>query len=372
MSNTQKGFGLEEVVRHYFDRQGFFALRGVSLRFDSEEVTDIDVWLYSRQTASVRTRSIVDVKDKRSPKAFERVLWARGMQLALGADRAIVATTDTNPKVAQFAQQQRVSLLTKEFLDRLQKGLPSDDRLSVEQFMQKITFFTNHKHDGDWIKQLQDAKSAVISLPGYQAFNRAISSFKFFAERTETRPQFKEAALRGAYFSAALACIALDSALERSLYEDAKTRYSSIENGVIYGDAGDARLQANINTVLSIMEQGIENGRSVARRTRGAINDLFGQIRAEIIAEFFARDHNAAQLFLVARELDRHAHLTDRNGIQQVSTEAKAILGVFADFVQVKRGPLLNGGYPKIPVETEAPDDAHRVEKTEPQQDKLL
>jgi hypothetical protein len=110
---AQKGAGLEELVRAYFDRQGFFALRGVCYQFEDEEVTDIDAWLYGRQSASVRTRTIVDVKDKRSPKAFERVLWARGMQLALGCDRAIVATTDRGAKIVRFAHQQKVALLTR-------------------------------------------------------------------------------------------------------------------------------------------------------------------------------------------------------------------------------------------------------------------
>ena len=113
---ARKGSNLEEVVRTYFDRQGFFALRGVSYRYEDEQVTDIDVWLYGRQSASVRTRTIVDVKNKRSPKAFERILWTRGMQLALGCDRAIVATTDRSAKVARFANQQKVALLTKDFL----------------------------------------------------------------------------------------------------------------------------------------------------------------------------------------------------------------------------------------------------------------
>jgi hypothetical protein len=52
---ARTGAGLEELVRAYFARQGFFALRGVSHRFEEEEVTDIDAWLYGRQSASVRT-----------------------------------------------------------------------------------------------------------------------------------------------------------------------------------------------------------------------------------------------------------------------------------------------------------------------------
>ena len=45
------------------------------------------------------------------------------MQLALGCDRAIVATTDSGAKIVKFAHQQKVALLTKNFLDRLQGRL---------------------------------------------------------------------------------------------------------------------------------------------------------------------------------------------------------------------------------------------------------
>ena len=192
-----KGPALEELVRAYFAQQGFFSLRGISLRFEDEEVTDIDVWVYGRQSASVRTRTIVNVKNKRSPKAFERILWTRGMQLVLGCDRAIVATTDTNPKVIRFAHQQKVAILTKEFLDRLQKGISITGRLTAEEFIQNIQSYRDHKQDGDWLKHISGAKSALISLQGYPAFNAAMSAFRFFAERAETRPRHKEQALRG-------------------------------------------------------------------------------------------------------------------------------------------------------------------------------
>jgi hypothetical protein len=66
---TGKGMLLEEVVRGYFARRGFFALRGVLLRYGRDDVTDVDIWLYARHSASVRTRVVVDVKNKKSPRA---------------------------------------------------------------------------------------------------------------------------------------------------------------------------------------------------------------------------------------------------------------------------------------------------------------
>jgi hypothetical protein len=218
---ARKGVDLEELVRAYFALQGFFTLRSILLRYEDEEVTDIDVWAYGRQSARTRTRTLVDVKDKRSPKAFERILWARGMQLALGCDRAVVATTEGNPKIVRFAQQQNIALLRKGFLERLRDKIHISDRLTLEQFLDNIRSYPDHKQDGDWIRRLSDAKSALISLQGYHAFNKAMAEFRFFADRAQTRPRHKEQAIRGAYFTAALGCVALDAALERVLYEDA-------------------------------------------------------------------------------------------------------------------------------------------------------
>ena len=101
----KKGAALEEIARAYFQRQGYFALRSVPYRFEGEDVTDIDVWLYGRQAASGRIRAVVDAKDKRSPKALERVLWTKGLQATTGSDRAIVVTTDNNPRVNRFARE---------------------------------------------------------------------------------------------------------------------------------------------------------------------------------------------------------------------------------------------------------------------------
>jgi hypothetical protein len=336
-----KGAGLEELTRAYFARQGYVALRSVSIQFEEEEITDIDVWLYGRQGGGVRTRALVDVKDKKSPKAFERVMWARGMQLALGCDRAVITTTDTNPKVTRFAQQQKVALLTAAFLRRWATDDVLQDRLSLEELVANIQSYSGQKQDGDWVKQIASAKSAVVSLAPYPAFNKAMSSFRFFAERTATRPQHREQALRGAYFSASLACMALDAALERLSFEDPQTRYRLLYAGVTYGDAGDSRVKSSIDTVLSVISKGIKNGRALARQTSDALEEMFAGVRAEIIAEFFSKEQNGALLFTAARELEARAHMRSRADLTALSVETKAIIGVFADFVGAKRAALL-------------------------------
>lgn len=284
-----KGAGLEELARAYFARQGFVAFRSVAIQFEEEDVTDVDVWLYGRQGAAIRTRAVVDVKDKKSPKAFERVMWARGMQLALGCDRAYVTTTDNSQKVARFAHQQKVSLLTAAYLRHWLSDDLLKDRLSFEELNASIQLFAGHKQDGDWIRQMSAAKSAVVSLPPFPAFNKAISAFRFFSERAATRPQHREQALRGAYLSASCACVALDAAIEKLAFDQQQERHRIIYAGVTYGDGGDSRVKNSIDMVLSVISKGVNNGRVIARQAGDALDQMFTSVRAEIIAEFFCK-----------------------------------------------------------------------------------
>jgi hypothetical protein len=281
------------------------------------------------------------------------------MQLALGCDRAVVTTTDTNAKVTRFAQQQKVALLTAAFLRHWAGGDDVlKDRLSLEELISSIQSYAGQKQDGDWVKQIAIAKSAVVSLAPYPAFNKAVSSFRFFAERAATRPQHREQALRGAFLSASLACMALDAGLEKLAFEDPTTRHRLLYSGVTYGDAGDNRVQASIDTVLAVIAKGMKNGRTIARQTSEALEGMFSEVRAEIIAEFFAKEQNASHLFPVARELEFRAHARSRAEMTALSIEAKSVLGVFADFVGAKRTALMSSDF-VAPIPTPTPTASH-------------
>ena len=76
---SAKGAVLEEVLRAYFLRAGFFAIRGVTFRFADEDLTDVDLWLYERPTGTSRRVQICDIKYKQRPKAVERIFWTSGL-----------------------------------------------------------------------------------------------------------------------------------------------------------------------------------------------------------------------------------------------------------------------------------------------------
>ena len=343
-----KGHALEELVRAYFSRQGYFALRSVPFRFDDEDVTDVDVWLYSRQAASVRIRSIVDVKNKKSPKAFERVLWVKGLQQAMRCDRAVVATTEVSTTLTRFAQTQNITVLSKNFLEKLAVKLNTGERISLEEFIEGIQRYEANKQDGDWLKILGDAKSAVASVAGFPAFNSAMLAFRFFGERVEVRMQHRESALRCALLTAALSCVALDAALERFVFGDVDQRFNGIIDGVLYGDSGDGKVRASIFKAFEIVAEELPNGKAIAAKAQDQFDQRLQKVRADIIAEFFVREQNAQHLFNVARELEFAAHTSGDPTRFQLSLEAKSILGVFADFSGIKRFAISPSQQPQV------------------------
>lgn len=341
-----KGSTMEELVRNYFYQIGYFALRSIPYRFEGHDISDIDVWIYGRLSATARVRGVIDVKNKKSPKALERILWAKGIQTSIGCDKAIIATTDTNPAVAGFAKSLNVSVINKQFIERLDNKLPLEQRLSMEELLDRVRDYTNHKADGDWIRHIDDAKSSLIEKNSFKSFNRIMLSFQFFSERAEVRSQQKEIAIRLAIFMASLACIALDSSLESYVFDGPTQRHNGIMQGVTYGDSGDGKTIDNIKKILALISESMENGKSIASIVEQKFKLTFSEIRADIVAEYFALEHHSQHLFSAARQLEFLAHSKSPITTHELPPEAKSILGVFADFVGVHRSTFFKKQIP--------------------------
>ena len=126
-----KGPAAEEALRNYFLSIGYFVARGCKFGFQGFDVTDVDLWLYGRTSPLSRERANVDIKNKKTPQALERIFWAKGLQATLGFDACIVATTDTRPDVRDFGLQHQVKVLDGRFLGRLTKS----GRIQIEREM---------------------------------------------------------------------------------------------------------------------------------------------------------------------------------------------------------------------------------------------
>src|SRR5215469_9751203 len=159
-----KGYRLEELLRAYFLRAGFFVVRGVPFQDSGDNLTDIDLWLYERPTGSSRRRQIVDAKSRTRPKAVERLLWTKGLAELLEVDGAYVATTDSRPMLRRIAKQLSVALLDGGDLRRISESekVAYPDRLTEEEFQSAIVRFDRARRDKAVQTLYADIKSSLI------------------------------------------------------------------------------------------------------------------------------------------------------------------------------------------------------------------
>ena len=112
-----KGELMEEKLRHYFLSNGYYVARGVKYNFEGNEITDIDLFLYGRSSSIARERINVDIKNKKTPKAFERILWAKGLQVLLKFDSCVVATKDTRELIRNYGLKHNTVIFDGNFLE---------------------------------------------------------------------------------------------------------------------------------------------------------------------------------------------------------------------------------------------------------------
>src|SRR5258708_4826534 len=163
-----KGYQMEELLRRYFIRSGYFTVRCVPFIYDGFEVTDIDIWLYDRPSSVARHRIIVDSKNRSTPKAIERIFWTKGLKAVLGVEQAIVATTEKRQAVSDFGREQDILILDGTFLSKLQKSSESfDARLTEEEFLNHLAAYSPGKNGGDWKNRFVAAKRLLATDLGY-------------------------------------------------------------------------------------------------------------------------------------------------------------------------------------------------------------
>lgn len=114
--NTTRGPRLEFATAQFFQSHGFFVRRGVKIAVADglHEVTDIDVLAIRFGVPLNEERVVLDCKDRRKAKPFERILWTRGLADFAKANRAIIVSPMPPWTAREFAGYGNVEVLTSE------------------------------------------------------------------------------------------------------------------------------------------------------------------------------------------------------------------------------------------------------------------
>lgn len=334
-----KGHRMEETLRIYFLKSGYYVARGVPFRYKDFDITDIDLWLYNRISPVSREISIVDVKNKKTPLAIERIFWTKGLQIAIKANSALVATTDKRKDVKEFGKDINVFVLDGNFLDKIKKYEEQIDlRLTNEEFFTMIDSYLLGKLDGDWKGKLTESVSLLALGLNFDNLNKLIENARFFANQVLTKPSQKQVALRCFYKICSYIAINIDF-LQRDLsfLQDIDSKKAALNDGFRYGSKGEKNIKQIIDMSLSFVEQYSDNGKVTANQARLNINKQLDNIQSNILSDYFSNNEVVQGLFKTAiafEELSMKKQFTNHtNG----SVEIKGFISVLLDFYAIDR-----------------------------------
>lgn len=336
---SDKGQKMEETLRIYFLKSGYYVARGVPFKYKSYDVTDIDLWLYNRASSVSREITIVDVKNKKTPLAIERIFWVKGLQRAVNATNALVATTDKRPEVKEFGKEMDVFVLDGNFLNKIKKYENHlEHRITNEEMYSMLDDYSLGKLDGNWKGKLIESESLLGLGLNFDNVNALIENARFFVNQILTKPSQKEIALRCFYKICSYIAITIDY-LQRDLsfMEDVDTRKKALVEGFRYGTKGEKRIKQVIDMSLSFVEQYSDNGKVTANQARYNINKQLDSYQANILSDYFSNHEVLQSLFksaILFEELSMNKKFINH---ANSSIEIKGLISVLLDFYSIGR-----------------------------------
>lgn len=333
-----KGYKMEELLRNYFLKAGYYVVRGVQFVYESFNVTDIDLWLYGRASSVSREITIVDCKNKKTPQAIERIFWVQGLKLATKATNAIVATTEKRQEVKDFGKELDVLVLDGSFLAKLaDSDTPTTQRLGEEEFVFKINEYSLGKLDGDWKRKVLHCKSLLSGGLSFDNCNEWLSHAKFFAEQTITKPTKQEVSLRCLYLICSFVAIAVDFSLKEFSFLEENKRSAIIKDGFTYGSKGCSGMKRVLDVAMGLVEQHATDGSLISRQVRASVEGQLSSLNTVILGEYFSKIDVVKTLFMVGKELEHLSMQKVFSSHTTASLETRSMLSCLLDYWGIDR-----------------------------------
>ncbi|MER9216922.1 hypothetical protein NKI54_33935 [Mesorhizobium sp. M0663] len=342
-----KGLKTEELIRAYFLRAGFFVMRGIKLRHDGIELTDIDMWVYERSATLARRRTIIDIKDKKTPQAAERLFFVKGVASVIAVEGAGVATTDNRPMLRELARKHGVLWIDGADLQRLKDSdaLSGLNRMTEEEFISEIADIDNARNGRVFRDKIDEVKSAVADRFGPSCANTALEGFQLFA-REVVNAHPASAAARGAgrlsYLSAAIAAAAFDFASADTALRPTAERVRHMTDAVRFGANTEGAL-ANLRWTEAAIREYLPNGAGLAQVIREKFTAELNAVPAEGLAEIVIRLSNSEKLFSIAKSLEKAAYASHLVSFDHLDADTKGFLGALLDFADISRPKFADG-----------------------------
>lgn len=322
-----KGEQMEESLRQYFLNNGYFVVRGVKFLYDGNDITDVDLFLYSRSSSLTRQRINVDIKNKKTPQALERVLWANGLMKLLNFDACIVATSESRSFVTSFGLLYQTTILDGTFLSKL-RGNKESSRLAEEELLKRLSSHRSSKSfNKDWRSMYEVSKAKLLTEMDFSGFNALLTYLKYYIEKAVTDVQKLEDATRMIYITMSHLLVIIDFILKDIAFLDSGVKEKKLSDGFKFGNLGKDGVGKIIEMAISI---------SGAKSTHSIMKSIESN-QAEILKEFFSRNEIARNVFLVARNFEELGFRREFKNPNELDPTQKSFLSVLLDYAQVER-----------------------------------
>lgn len=342
--SINKGGVAEEALREYFKGLGSFVLRGVPVKEGSETVTDIDLWVYTRSSPLSRHVTIIDIKNKRRGKAFERAIWLKGLQTAVGADDAVIATQGARDSAFKFASRLQIKVLSSSVFDAIVKRYSKDDqRLSLENVegqWRKVTIDTSNV-----ATLIEAARLEVSKGIDFAALNHWVDdAVRLLQEARDRERPMTGPITRAFYYCCAFVAIAADYLGRAHILSDHDTRKEHFRSGMIFGQNDDAVAKKYLDFAESVATEFLDQSGAAAAQIRGGFERAASELPVESLVEFFSKANSGQELFKAAQALEEAAFRKECERPSELkSIEAKVIIGLLSDYGGVRRSEIFGG-----------------------------
>lgn len=322
-----KGELMEEKLRQYFLNNGYYVSRSVKYNYKGQEITDIDIFLYGRLSSLSRERINVDLKNKKNPKAFERIPWAKGIQTLLGFENCIVATMDRREVVRDFCSKNEIILLDGSFLQKL--PFNPNERITEEEFLALIAELKSFKtfYNVGWKNIYETSKSRLINEMDFSGFNSNLASLKYFYLKCLEK-QKRDAAVRCTYLVLSHSILMLDYILKDVAFLEATLRRETLSDGFKFGNLGREGVNRTIDLAVKIAKSSL---------TPSAIKKQIDTTTTDVLTDFFIKADVSKKLFTWAVELEKMAFTKTIIQPNAMEINLKSLFMVFLDYFEINR-----------------------------------
>lgn len=342
-SELFKGELMEELVRHYFLNAGYYVARGVKFRYEENDVTDVDIYLYIRTSSFSRQRINVDLKNRKTPQTFERILWANGLKALLKFDSCIVATTDQRPLIQTFGKLHNTTVLDGFFLKKLGKDLPAN-RITEDALIQLLTEHKSVKQyqNKNWRTLYDDSKSRLLSEQDFSGFNESLSVLTFFITQSLVDRERAEIAIRMVYVIMSHLLIIIDYVVKDVTFLEQSERERKLKDGFTYGNLG----KQGVERIFSIVEK--IAGSAKVHEYRRAMDES----QNDILKDFFSRTDTTRNLFTWAKEFESAGFAQPVIHPSALAPQLKGVLALVLDYASIERKRYFD--LPTVPIERDS------------------